>query len=132
MRNNIKVVELLPITLDDADITGSAVDCQNGNHESFDTALVIIQVGSVGANVTKAEVVIQESDASNFSAPTTAEGGSAVDISAGDSTFTAQIKRTKRYIRAFVNIEVDGADDDVEVGVSAVLWNYAKPFPIIA
>lgn len=137
LRNNIKLVTLIPLTIhngdSNTDLAGDGVDTKNGESESFDTALVTAVIGAVGADVSTATLTIQEDDESDFSgSPTTAEGGDAVDIIAGDLTQTFQIKRTKRYLRAYLTVEEDGAADDVEIAVTAVLCNWAKPFPIIA
>lgn len=137
LKNNIKVVTMIPLTVHNGDsdtgLDGSAVDMYvTSDGPAFDTALVTAVVGAVGADVSAATIKIEESDASDFgSGVTTCEGGDAVSVLAGDDTFSFQVKRTKRYIRAALEVEEDGAADDVELAVTAVLTNWALPMPTL-
>jgi len=136
LQNNIKIVEVIPLTIHDGDsntdLASDAVDTyQTADGPSFDSGLFIAQLGAVGADISALTLTIQEDDDENFSSPTTADGGAATDVSAGDSTFTFQVKRTKRYLRAYLAVTEDGAADDVEIAVSAVLNNWAKPYPTV-
>lgn len=124
--NNIKVVTLVPLTVDDETITGDAVDTTG-----FDSALLLATVGAVGADVTTATITIQEANVSDFSDATTIGGGTAVDVIAGDMNVQFQVSRTKRYIRALVTLAVDGEADTIEVVVTGVLANWALPLPIV-
>jgi len=137
LRNNIRVATLLPLAAVDGDntpVAGDAVDMReidDAGSGFFDTALVTAVVGAIGADVSAATLTIQEDDDSEFGDPSTAAGGAAVNIFAGDLTTTFQIQRTKRYIRALVTITEDGAGDTVEIAATAILCNWAKPFPIV-
>ena len=83
----------------------------------------------MGGDVSEALVKVEESDSSTFaSGNTIAEGGEAVDVTAGESITTFQIKRTKRYIRVVLDIDEDGAADDVQISAVAVLNNWSKPY----
>lgn len=137
LKNNIKVVTFIPLTVHEGNgntaLNGDAIDTKNGESESFDGALITAVIGAVGADVSALTLTIQESDSSTFaSGNTTAEGGDAVDVLAGDLTQTFQIKRTKRYLRAVLAVTEGGADDNVEIAVTGILCKWAKPFPIIA
>jgi hypothetical protein len=137
LKNNIKVVTMIPLTVHDGDsnaeLEGDAIDTYvNADGPAFNTALVTAIIGAVGADVSEALLKIEESDSSTFaSGVTTAEGGEAVDVVAGDLTQTFQIRRTKRYLRAVLTPTEDGAADDVEIAVSAILCDWAKPMPIL-
>jgi len=132
MKNPITIVEVIPLTVhdgdSDTDLASDEVDMQQAG--GYENALVIAQLGAVGADVTALTLKIEEDDDSAFGSATDAEGGAAVDVSAGDATFTFQVKRTKRYIRALLEVTEDGAADDVEIAVSAILNNWAKPFNV--
>jgi len=136
LKNKIRLVTFIPLTVHngdaDASLEGDAIDTKNGESQTFDSALVTAVIGEVGADVDVATVTIQEDDASDFSSPTTAQGGEAVDVVAGDLTQSFQILRSKRYLRALLTIEESGAGDDVEIAVTGVLANWSKPFPIIS
>ena len=132
MKNPVTVVEVVPLTIHDGDadaaLESAAVDMQQAG--GYEAALVIAQLGAVGANVTALTLTIEEDDDSAFGSATVAEGGTATSVLAGDDTFTFQVKRTKRYIRAVLAVTETGAADDVEIAVSAILNNWAKPFNI--
>lgn len=132
MKNPITVVEVVPLTIHDGDsdteLASSAVDMQQAG--GYENALVIAQLGAVGADISALTLHVEEDDDSSFSSPTTCEGGDAVDVSAGDAQFTFQVKRTKRYIRTYLTVTEGGAADDVEIAISAILNNWAKPFNI--
>lgn len=90
---------------------------------------MIANIGAVGADVDVATVKVEESDSSTFaSGNTVAAGGEAVDVIAGDASFTFQVLRTKRYIRVVLDVEEDGAADDVEIAATAILNNWARPY----
>ncbi|MFA5169088.1 MAG: hypothetical protein WC530_11230 [Candidatus Omnitrophota bacterium] len=126
---NIKPVELLPIqTLADS-ANGSAIDTHLADESSFETALIKAAVGDLGSQATT-KIKIQEDDDSAFSAPTTAEGGAEVTVSA-DSTYSFEIRRAKRYLRAVVTLTTPGATPKAEVHVSGILCNWDLPFPIL-
>lgn len=135
LKNNIKAVTVLPLTVFDGDNTpleGDAIDMyQTSDGPAFDTALVTAVVGAVGADVSEALLSIEEDDDEEFGDPSVAEGGTAVDVVAGDLTQTFQIRRTKRYIRAVLAVTEDGAGDTVEIAATAILCNWAKPFPLV-
>jgi len=134
LKGNIKLVTVLPLTVHNGDsntpLNGDAIDMQASG--GFENALVLAQVGAVGANISALTLKIQESDSSTFaSGNTDAEGGAAVSVLAGALTQSFQIKRTKRYIRAVLTVTESGAADDVEIAATAVLSNWAKPFPTV-
>lgn len=130
--DNIKVVTVLPLTAFDGDNTpleGDPIDMHAD--VGFETALVTAVVGAVGADVSEALLSIEESDSATFaSGNTVMEGGTAVDVVAGDLTQTFQVRRTKRYMRAVLAVTEGGADDNVEIAATAILCNWAKPFPL--
>lgn len=133
LQNKIKLVEVIPLTIHDGDsntdLESDAVDMTPSDvEESYDSALVIAQIGAVGADISALTLKIEEDDDSSFSSPSVAEGGTAIDVSAGDSTFSFQVKRSKQYIRAVLEVTEDGAGDDVEIAVSAILNNWATPY----
>lgn len=136
LRNNIKLVTFFALAAVDGDntpVASSIIDTKNGESESFDGALIIAQVGAVGADVSAVTLTVQESDSSTFaSGVTTAEGGDAVSVVDGDLTQTFQIRRTKRYLRVLATITESGAADTVELAVTGVLNKWAKPYPVIA
>lgn len=126
---NISPVELLPIqTLEDS-ANGSAVDTHLADESSFETALIKAAVGNLGSQATT-KIKIQEDDDSEFSAPTTAKGGDEVTVAA-DHTYSFQVERAKRYLRAVVTLTTPGETPSVEVHVSGILCNWEVPFPII-
>ena len=133
MKNPIKIVEAIPLTVhngdSDASLEGDAIDMRPSDYLAFEGALVAVQIGTVGGDVSEALVKVEESDSSTFaSGNTIAEGGEAVDVTAGESITTFQIKRTKRYIRVVLDIDEDGAADDVQISAVAVLNNWSKPY----
>jgi hypothetical protein len=132
LKGNIRVVELLPLTVTDETIEGSGVDMYETANAHFETALILASVGAVGGDVTALTIKIEESDASDFgSGVTTAKGGDAQNVLAGDETFVFQITRTKRYIRAVVTETEDGEDANVEVAVVGLLTNWSTPMPLV-
>lgn len=137
LENNIRLVTVLPLTVVDGDATpilGSAIDTYEDSEgiHSFDSALITAVVGAVGADVSAATITIQEANDSGFAtSPTTAEGGEAQSIVAGTVTKIFQIKRTKRYLRAVIAITEAGAADTIQVAITGVLANWAKPFPVV-
>ncbi len=134
LRGNIKQVDLLPIQIitSTATGTGSAVDMTPSGGDRFDAMLVKVAIGNIAGDVapTSVKVKIQESDSSTFgSGVTTAEGGDEVTVSA-DTVYTFQVKRAKRYTRVIATV-TGGTNPTVEIHVSAILCNWAKPFPLL-
>lgn len=129
LNQNIKPVELLPIqTLEDS-ANGSEVDTYLADGSSFDTALIKAAVGDLGTQAST-KIKIQEDDDSEFGTPSTAEGGEEITASA-DNTYSFQIKRAKRYLRAVITIATPGETPAAEVHVSGILCNWDLPFPIL-
>lgn len=139
LKNNIRLKTFIPLTVHDGTgdtpLNGAAVDMREIDKDGspmFDSALIQAVIGDVGANVDVATVLIQESDTSDFSAGNSvADGGAAVDVVAGDQTVIFEVKRSKRYIRAVLTVEVSGAADDIQIAVTGILSNWAKPFPTV-
>jgi len=132
MKNPVAVIQVIPLTDHEGDgnaaLESAAVDMQQAGY--YEAALVIAQLGAVGANVTALTLTIEEDDDSAFGDPTVAYGGAAISVLAGDATFTMQVKRTKRYIRAVLQPTETGAADNVQIAVSAILNNWALPFNV--
>ncbi len=126
---NISPVELIPIQVIIVTTNGTGVDTYLADGSSFDTALIQVAIGDLGTQATT-KVKIQEADDSGFTAPVTAEGGDEVTV-ATDHTYSFQIKRAKRYLRAVVTFTTPGATPTAEVHVSGILCNWDIPFPIL-
>jgi hypothetical protein len=135
LRNNIRVQTFVPLTVSNETVEGDAVDTYEVNDvasPAFTTAFITAVVGAVGADVLTATVKIEESDSSTFaSGVSTARGGDAVNVFAGDMTVNFQVQRTKRYLRAVVTITEDGAADTVQFAVTGILSNWALPIPTV-
>lgn len=95
--------------------------------ESFDSALALIEIGKITGSPSSVKVKIEEDNDSNFGGASDAEGGAEVTV-VQDHSYTMEIKRTKRYLRAVVNTTT-GSSPTVECCVILILWNAEKPFP---
>lgn len=126
---DIKKVELLAIQIIDATAEGSAIDTKLSEGFSFDTALVNVEIGDVTGTPDSVKVKIEEDDDSAFGSASVAEGGEEITVAA-DTSYKMEIQRAKRYLRAVVTI-TGGTTPTVEVYIGAILWNVAKPFPIL-
>lgn len=134
LKNKIKIVEAIPLTIHngdaDASLEGDAIDMASSVEEAYDSALVIANIGAVGADVSATTVKVEESDTSNFASASVVKGGEATSVLAGDLTVTFQIQRTKRYIRVVLDVTEAGASDDVEIASTAILNNWAVPYNV--
>lgn len=137
LKNNIRLVTFVaPVVADeDSEPTSNIIDTReidSAGSPHFDGALVRVNAGEFGADLTSVAVVIQESNDDDFSdaSETTAEGGASQSLTeAGEIDF--QIRRTKRYLRAVVTMAASGADDTCPLSITGILHNWAKPFPIV-
>lgn len=134
LRNNIRLVTFIaPSVLDEdnSPITSSIVDTQEAaNGVSFDAALIRAAVGTFGADLTSVKIKIMESNNSDGSSSTLAEGGDEVTFTAAGNT-SFQIRRTKRYLLAVVTMAATSTADTAPVAINGVLCKWAKPFPIV-
>lgn len=134
LRNKISIVEAIPLTVHDGDsdasLEGDAIDMAPSVEQAYDSALVVANIGAVGADVTVATVKVEEDDDSAFGSASVAKGGEATSVLAGDLTVSFQVTRTKRYIRVVLDVEEDGAGDDVEIASTAILNNWAVPYNV--
>lgn len=129
LNQEIRLVQLLPIQVIAETTNGSAVDTKVNNQFSFETALVNVEIGNLG-DQEDTKVKIEESDSATFATGNTeAAGGEEFTVSA-DTSYTKQIKRTKRYLRAVVTIG-DGDTPQAEVFVGGLLCNAEIPMPIV-
>ena len=105
LKNNITIKTMLApavIDEDNSPITSTVIDThENAEPETpkFDTALVLANLGTFGADLTNVKIKIHESNNSDGSSSTLAEGGAEVTCTAAGQT-QFQIKRTKRYLLA--------------------------------
>lgn len=138
LKNNIRLVTFLaPVVADeDSEPTSSIVDTREVAAEagspSFDGALIRAKVGTFGANLDSVAITIEESNDDDFSdnSETVAEGGAEQTLTeAGELIF--QIRRTKRYLRAVVDMTASGSADTAPMSIDGILHNWAKPFPIV-
>ncbi len=95
--------------------------------ESFDSALALIEIGNITGTPTSVKVKIEEDDDPAFGAAAVADGGAEVTV-VQDHSYTMEIKRTKRYLRAVVTT-AGGTTPTVECCVVFLLWNAQIPFP---
>lgn len=137
LKDNVRLVTMLaPAAIDEdsSPITSTVIDTREIAAEdgspSFDAALVVASLGTFGADLTNVKIKIHESDASDGSASTLAEGGDEVTATAAGAV-SFQIRRTKRYLLAILTLTASGAADTVPASIVAVLSNWAKPFPIV-
>lgn len=129
LNQDLRQVQLLPIQTITVTTSGSAVDTKVNNGFSFETALLNVEIGNLG-DQTSTKVKIEECDSSGFATGNTvAEGGEEV-TAAADASYSMQVKRVKRYLRVVVTI-TGGSSPSAEIFVGGVLWNAAKPFPIV-
>lgn len=129
LRNNIKVTDLIAIDTLSATTSGSAIDTYGSAEEKFDSALIRVAVGSITGTPDSVKVKIEEDDDSSFSSPSVISGGEEITV-AGDTAYTLQVVRSKRYIRAVVTI-TGGTTPTVEMYVVGVLNNWSTPYPLL-
>ncbi len=129
LNQDIKKVNAIPIQVITVTTEGDAIDTKLSENFSFETALLHAEVGNLG-DQTSTKIKIQESDSATFaSGVTTAEGGDEVTVAA-DINYKFEVLKTKRYLRAVVTI-AGGTTPTVEIYIGGILWNAAKPFPIV-
>lgn len=129
IKNDIKLVEFLPIQVITATTNGVAVDTRLPDESRFSSALVRAAVGDLGTQAST-KIKIEEDDDSGFGSPSIAEGGEEVTVAA-DNVYTFQIGRKKRYLRAVVTLDTPGASPKAEIHINGILCDWGKPFPII-
>lgn len=125
MKNAISIAQLIPLDALAANTDGAAVDMLQ--HQGYETALALLDVGAITGTPTSVTVVVEESDAEAF--------GSGVEtlasqVVAAETLYQLQVARTKRYIRARVTF-AGGTDPTAEVSCQALLTNWALPFNIV-
>ena len=128
LNQNIKKVEAVPIQIITATINGSAIDTYLADGSAFDTVLAMIEIGDLG-DQTSTKVKIEEDDDNGFGNASVAEGGEEITVAA-DNSYKMEVARKKRYLRAVITI-TGGATPSAEVCIPIILWNVAKPFPML-
>jgi len=128
LKNNIKIVDIYPLATITGDDTGDSVDTHAD--VGFEQALGLVSIGAISGTPTSLKVSFIESDASDLgTTPTEVEGGAETTVVA-DTAYQFQLKRTKRYIGLKINF-TGGTDPSAYVHASAILNNWAKPFPLV-
>jgi len=126
LSNNIRTKNAFSTASITATSVGGTIDCIGITPESFDSALLIANMGAItGAPVVSVSVE-ESNDGVNF---TDADGGAPTTVTS-DTSYVFQVDRSKRYIRTRVTV-TGGTTPVVEVGVVAILNNWATPYPII-
>lgn len=121
-------IQVIPTT---GSLDGDAVDTKNEESEAYDTALAFIEIGEITGSPTTVKVKVEESDSSTFaSGNAVAAGGTEITV-ATDHSYTMEIERTKRYLRIVVTT-AGGSAPTVECCGIFLLWNAARPFPILS
>jgi len=120
-------IQIIPST---GSLDGDSVDTKNGESESYDTALAFIEVGNITGTPTSVKVKIEEDDDSAFGDASVASGGAETTV-VQDHSYTMEIERTKRYLRAVVTT-AGGSTPTVECCAVFLLWNAARPYPILS
>ena len=101
-----------------------------GESESFDTALALIEIGNITGTPTSVKVKVEEDDDSEFGGASVAAGGTEITV-VQDHSYTMEIERSKRYLRIVVTT-AGGSAPTVECCGVFLLWNAAKPYPILS
>lgn len=94
---------------------------------SYDTALVLIEIGNITGTPDSVKVKIEEDDDSEFGGAAVIDGGVEITV-VQDHSYTKEIKRTKRYLRAVVTTS-GGSVPTIECCVVFLLWNAQVPLP---
>lgn len=98
--------------------------------DQFDGGLVRVSVGNITGTPDTVAVSVQECDLVDFSSGATeVPGGEAFEVAA-DTSYTLELKRTKKFYRIYVNF-TGGTNPTVELAAVAVLHNWATPAPIL-
>ncbi len=126
LSNNISTKNALSSTSLTASGVGGTIDCFGNGSETFDSALVVANVGAIVGAPVVAVSVEESEDGVTF---TNASGGGLTTVS-GNASYVFQVNRSKRYIRLSVTI-TGGTTPTVAIGATAILTNWATPYPLI-
>jgi hypothetical protein len=134
LRGNIKITEMIQLEEITSEKEGSSVDSYLENNAGFhfDSILVRVGAGEMGADVDNVKFKVEESD--DGSSWTVASGGAEVEVE--DET-TFQVKRSKRYLRVVATpTEVASpsgteGEDVAFVYATGIFTNWSIPMPIL-
>ena len=97
LRGNIKLAKILTAQSVNATATSVGLDTRGNGSESFDSALIRVNIGAITGSPTSVKVKVVESDSSDMSNPSLVNGGDEVTVSQ-NSMYSFQVNRSKRYL----------------------------------